>query len=322
LKAKIQALAESEMSRNGKTPLPADAKVKAIADIQKTFYAAKIPQKLMDQLTAQVARLQDDAKREYPNSKLNKIKLRSSANAEDVEDFDGAGLHDSFGASIKKGLGDPKEACSLVAGEDVDTKTDMDPDTVFCALRGVYASLWNKRAVEERSYAHINHLTAGMGIAVNQSYNFRHKTEDVEEIANAVLITRVLAGNGVFGYQMSLNTKDNLVTNPTPGTQSEVVIATFIGDEKPQYTVTQYARPESGKPVNTKSIVTREVYDRLITMAKAVETGYCRAVKGYYPDDCSFVASDADKPKSLDLEFKIFSNGEVLIKQTREFSGH
>ena len=322
LKLKIQALADSEMSANGKKPLTAQEKQKAIADIQALFHSAQVPAPLMTALAAKVDQMQKDVARVYPQSKLKKIKMRSSSNSEDVPDFDGAGLHDSFSSMIKDGMGAPADTCKVVADPEVATKSDMEPNTVACAIKGVYASLWNRRAVEERSYAHINHARAGMAIAVNQTYGFREKTENITEVANAVIVTRILAGSGIYGYQLSLNSADNLVTNPTPGTQSEIVLATFLGDEKPSYTVTQFAQPKAGDPVRTTSIVPQAIYDKIVTMARQVETSYCKAVPGYYNGDCSVAPSDPEKPKSLDMEFKIFSNGEVLIKQSREFSGH
>ena len=33
---------------------------------------------------------------------MEKIKVRSSANAEDIPNFDGAGLHDSYAATVAK----------------------------------------------------------------------------------------------------------------------------------------------------------------------------------------------------------------------------
>lgn len=320
LKAKIEALAKSEMSA---TPLAGPQKQAMIDDIQQTFYAAKVPPALVTAIGAKIEQFKADVKREYPRSELKKIKLRSSANSEDVEDFDGAGLHDSFSASLKTGLGDPSGTCRVVEENDgVATKSEMSPETVMCGLKGVYASLWNRRAVEERSYAHINHLTAGMAIAVNQTYGFREKSEGIVETANAVVITRVLAGSGIYGYQLSLNTAANLVTNPTPGTQSENVIATFLSaTEKPSFTITQLAKPVANEPVRTESIVTPQVYARLVKLAQAVEIVYCKAVPGYYDGVCEDVIADPEKKKSLDMEFKIFSNGEVLVKQSREFSG-
>jgi hypothetical protein len=87
----------------------------------------------------------------------------------------------------------------------------------------VYASLWNKRVVEERSLARIDQRTIAMGLAIVPVYD----TES-EVAANAVVVTRVLNTDDVFGYSLSVQLGNNLVTNPNPGTYSEVTIAGFI----------------------------------------------------------------------------------------------
>ena len=48
----------------------------------------------------------------------------------------------------------------------VATKLDMKPKTVQCAIKGVYASLWNARAIEERSFARLDHATAAEEIRI------------------------------------------------------------------------------------------------------------------------------------------------------------
>lgn len=55
--------------------------------------------------------------------------------------------------------------------------------------------------------------------------------------------------------------------------------------------------------------------------ASPCEDAVLNAGSEYYDEDCRWVVSDFEKPKSLDMEFKIYSNSHVLMKQTREFSG-
>lgn len=326
LAKKIQYLVGTEEAAYGLTenykPLTSAEKVQAIQEVQKEFYNAKLPDDLVAQLKTQVAQLQSEAKQFFPLSELKKVKVRSSANAEDIENFDGAGLHDSYGAKLKD-FGDPAQPCELrESTEGVATKREMFPATILCAVKGVYASLWNKRAIEERSFAHIMPGSASMGLAINQSYDFRDKAEGVNEIANAVIITRILNTEGIYGYQISLNTDDNLVTNPTPNTQSEINLATFIGNEKPEYTIVQYAKPVATEPVMKTSLISQDVKNRIVNLVRSLEQSYCKANPRYYPQgSCFDVVSDPVKKKALDIEVKIYSNGEVLVKQVREFSG-
>ena len=54
---------------------------------------------------------------------------------------------------------------------------------------------------------------------------------------------------------------------------------------------------------------------------RTVEEAWCRVKPGYYEGDCRFVGADADKPKALDLEFKVLQGGRLVCKQAREFGG-
>ena len=69
--------------------------------------------------------------------------VRSSSNCEDLPGFNGAGLYDSVGnVRGKQALG--------------------------AALKKVWASLWNLRAVEERSVFGVDHRQAAFGLQIQQ----------------------------------------------------------------------------------------------------------------------------------------------------------
>lgn len=323
LKQKIQNLVEAEMGIKGKVPPSPKQRLEAIKEIQSLFYQTELSSEFAQQLAAQVQELQATAQATYPKSKVKKLKIRSSATAEDIPHFDGAGLHSSFSAEIDN-LGDPKEVCKVVVSQDgVTTKEEVEPETILCAVKGVFASLWNKRAVEERNFAKIDQSSAVMGLAINTNYDFRKKTEVIKEIANAVLVTRIINTRGVYGYRLSVNTDENLVTNPTPGTQTEIIYASFANtNEAPQFSFIQYAKTDAKEAALDKPLLAPDVYSKMIEIARSVETSYCRNISSYYPGkNCNYVTFDVDKPSSLDMEFKIYSNGEVLLKQAREFSG-
>ena len=70
----------------------------------------------------------------------------------------------------------PDGSCAFeIDGSDAATratvKRKVSPQSVACAIKGVYASLWNKRAVEERSFARIDHATVAMGLSVVPAYD-------------------------------------------------------------------------------------------------------------------------------------------------------
>ncbi len=66
---------------------------------------------------------------------VEKIKVRSSANAEDVPNFDGAGLHDSFAADTDK-QDRPDRPCRIeLDDDDGEVKRKVKPKSVGCAVR-------------------------------------------------------------------------------------------------------------------------------------------------------------------------------------------
>jgi len=287
-------------------------RARRVREVQEAFLAAEFPKDDLRRIKARLEEVLPD---------VEKIKVRSSANAEDIPGFDGAGLHDSFSANPeKKDKG--RDVCRFEEeGEgDVEVKRKVKPKTVSCAIKGVYASLWNKRAIEERDLARIDPESVAMGIAIVPAYDL-----DAEVSANSVVVSRVLGTSDIYGYTLSIQEGNNLVTNPTPGTISEVTIAAFLtADEPVSLTVTRFARPTPAGPVRTEPVLARAQVLDLVEVVRKVEEAWCRSKPGYYEGDCRFVTADVDKPKALDLEFKVVkgAGGERLVcKQARELGG-
>jgi hypothetical protein len=101
-----------------------------------------------------------------------KVKIRSSTNSEDLPNFSGAGLYDSHAAGD-----DDKPAPSEV-------------------VTRVFASVWNFRAFEERSYWNIDHRAVKMGCAINEAFT--------DELANGVLITENVADPAIYGMYVNV----------------------------------------------------------------------------------------------------------------------
>jgi phosphoenolpyruvate synthase/pyruvate phosphate dikinase len=305
LRAKLADLIEAE---NAGTLSPKERGEQA-GQLQAAFLAAEFPADALRRIRAKLDEV-------LPG--VEKIKVRSSANAEDVPNFDGAGLHDSFAADTDKD-DLPDGGCRVIdSGADGgEVKRKVKPKSVLCAVKGVYGSLWNKRAIEERSFARIDHSSVAMGLAIVPAYD-----SESEVAANAVVVTRVLNTSDVFGYSLSVQVGNNLVTNPDPGTYSEVTIAGFISETEPvSLTITRFAKPTKDSEERTQPVLRRDQMLDLVDLARRVENAYCAAKRDYYSGPCEFVTVDNQKPKSLDLELKLLENGQWVVKQVREFGG-
>jgi hypothetical protein len=288
---------------------------------ERTRKAEELRQLILNaELPAQnLSRILDQARTQAPD--IDKWKIRSSANAEDIEGFDGAGLHDSYSAKVSN-QDNAEHSCKLVLDDDPEpgelAKMKVKPKTFACAIKGVYASLWNKRAIEERNFARIDHASIAMGLAILPSYDTESPVT-----ANSVVVTRVINSRDVYGYTLSIQKDNNTVTNPLPGSWSEQTIYAASGyDEEPSLTTLRFAKPLPELPVMTGPVLPRETSIQMALLARKVEEAYCRARgRSYYPKSCSAVSWDAEKPKSLDMEMKFLQNGEFVLKQVREFGG-
>lgn len=115
----------------------------------------------------------------YP--KETYLRCRSSTNNEDLEDFSGAGLYDSY--SYK----------------------DFTLPLSY-AIKKVWASIWNYRAYEERGFYKIIHSKTMMGVVVYPRYK--------GELANGVAVTKNIFNERKKGFYINVQANEALVTNP------------------------------------------------------------------------------------------------------------
>jgi hypothetical protein len=120
-----------------------------------------------------------------------KVRLRSSTNCEDLPDFSGAGLYTSVGAY---GTG---------------------PDRASNEIRKVWASVWNFKAFEERSFWNLDHRGVRMGVLVSRAFP--------DEEANGVLVTRNISEAATYGMYVNVQVGEEAVTNPEGGLMPEIL---------------------------------------------------------------------------------------------------
>ncbi|MCB0407846.1 MAG: hypothetical protein KDD34_06555, partial [Bdellovibrionales bacterium] len=259
--------------------------------------SATVNAQLLDDLIAKFETVRDQKDRPH------KLKLRSSTNAEDLPDFNGAGLYTS--ESYKP----VKKKSELTLEEKRIELTET--------LKIVWASIWNLRAFEEREHFQIPHSDVKMGIQVNPSFS----KEDVD----GVIVTKNIAnderaqGEGV--YIEAQRGDDYSVANPIPGIQPDRIFIKIDRNQpfnKELYNVVflQHSNIDDDK----KTILPNPNPNPIMTEDEAKELVYqcLKAEKHFKPllgvDNAHF---------ALDLEFKISKDEDkirqIYLKQARPY---
>jgi hypothetical protein len=221
-------------------------------------------------------------KAEYPGLR---VRFRSSTNAEDLDGFTGAGLYTSQS-------GDPDDPAYPV----------MD------AVRHVWASVWNFRAFEERSYRGIDHDAVGMALLVHHSFP--------EEEANGVALTANPFDTAGLepGFYINVQVGDESVVQPDFGVTTEQIIYYYeMANHPATYLSESSLVEEEGATVLSSA--------QLLELGKQLKAIHDRFSPAYGPqaDNTGFYA--------MDVEFKLDDSfdpsGELLIylKQARPHPG-
>ena len=119
------------------------------------------------------------------------VRLRSSTNSEDLEDFNGAGLYKSVKATARE--------------------KDLPSDEI----RKVWASVWSFKVFEERTLWNIDHMSVQMAVAVHEAFP--------DEVANGVIITQNIADYSVAGIYANIQVGETSITNPEGGELPEII---------------------------------------------------------------------------------------------------
>ncbi len=158
--------------------------------------------------------------------------------------------------------------------------------------------MWTYRAFEEREFHRIEHSSCVMGVLVHPSYR--------DEQANGVAVTRNIFNPFINGYYVNVQLGEDMVTNPDEESIPEEFIVTeqnITGDVLREIQYIRY----SNRTLSNGRILTEIQIDQLIDYLERIHEHY-RELYG---------VSDLDQDFAMEIEFKITSDGDLVVKQAR-----
>ena len=214
------------------------------------------------------------------DNRFTSYRFRSSTNAEDLKNFNGAGLYSSSSG-----------------------KLNHDRKTPQRAIKKVWASLWNFRAFEERDYFKINHLSTAMGILVHRSFP--------DEDANGVVITKNIF-NRNHAFVVNVQFKEISVVDADPGViHDQVIIYTFSSNNN-KYTL-EYNTFSNVITDTSEHVMTDEELYKLADYLSIINIYFFNRV---YDCKCDYIDFGLDVEFKVDSSIE---NRKIYIKQARPY---
>ncbi len=241
------------------------------AEIGRNYEALRLTGDAKLTLAALTAKLEAD----YPHTRM---RFRSSTNAEDLPGFTGAGLYSSHS-------GDPDDPSRPV----------MD------AVRKTWASLWNFRAFEERSYNGIPHDGVAMALLVHHSFP--------DEEANGVALTANMFDETQPGFYVNVQAGEASVVDPDQGVTVDSFLYYYYYPGQP---ITFFAHSSLVEEDETV-LTTSQTYD-LGRALDAIQEHF----REYYYEPPAFYAMD------VEFKFDDLDSGDeptLWVKQARPHPG-
>jgi len=208
-----------------------------------------------------------------------RVRFRSSSNTEDLPNFNGAGLYTSISAEL-----------------------DNDDRRVEDAMRTVWASLWNFRAYDERSFANIDDSRVAMGILVHPA--------SLSEEANGVAVSRnVLEPDRGDLYYINVQLGEATVTNPAPGVTTEQLV--YQWGRQPPVVYHGQSSLLDALPNPPEHVMSQAEVALLACSLRAVHDWFRPLLD---PDS-------ENRWFAMEVEFKLLDGGrQLLVKQARPHS--
>ncbi len=260
----------------------ADLRRARLDDLREAIREAPVDEALLLDLSEQIeAQWGDDSAM---------VRFRSSSNAEDALAFSGAGLYDSTSACVADEWDDDEEGPSHCDADQAKERT------LSRALGKVWASTWNMAAVEERDWYGIEHHDVAMGVLVN--------TRSAGEQAEAVVFSGDPVDTSDDRVRVDAQWGEIGVVSPESGVVPEVIRVTV---EDGVVVELDWEQDSSEAPDGTP----------VLSISQAARIGLL------VDELDTLLPRDHPVPDGQtllwDTEWKVLSDGRLVIKQVRPF---
>lgn len=224
-----------------------------------------------------------------------KMRFRTSTNAEDLDGFPCAGCYDSH-------TGDPANWEGIDEG--CRTKNNKNCG-LLQAIKKTWSGVWFFRTFEERSYHSIDHRKVGMALLVHHNFP--------DEEANGVAVTANIFDSSGLEPAFYINVQtggDAEVVAPPPGVTSDQILYFYSYEGKPVTYLAHSNLLPSGQTVLTPAQIA-QLGTALDAIHKRFAPAYMPA-SGFYGMDVEFKYDDEDNPGMP---------ATLWIKQARPYHG-
>ena len=300
----------------------------ALKKVRALIEEAQVPQSLLNKFQTAIM---TDTDSPIHISKVPRIRLRSSTNAEDLDGFTGAGLYDSYGVGLYKKLDDGGyDSQQPKSWKKIEKKLKEK-------IPQLYSAVWNDRAFMEREFFSMNgeqHMNVRLAILSHMAFPGKSFDGVKGELGNGVAITKDIY-NPEKRNRVYLNSQHNdfSVTNPPTRSEleelglpadhvyrtEEIVVATEadalgrLNWRTWEYETIGTSSLEQGKPVLNDNISqTRDLSEMEIR----------RLSRAFYELNRYMARLNGKDPGtfSIDSEWKLYGpERKLLIKQARPF---
>lgn len=166
------------------------------------------------------------------------------------------------------------------------------------SIKEVFASMWAFRAFAEREFYRVDHFKAAMGVLVHPNFK--------EEQANGVGITADPIYGTEENYYLNTQVGEDLVTNPEGFSIPEEILLKKNGSGALGYEIIR----RSNLLPNNQQIMTVPYLDELREYMDVIHEEFAILYE-----------AEGNDRFSMDIEYKIDSTGQLVVKQARPWIG-